>query len=91
MVALAYGPDVPAALLEVVEHHARGIGLPLHLLELVGGSLDRAEGFVLAAEKGLGLAFAMNLCYGDPFDALLAPAPEAQPEPAEPAEPAAHR
>jgi hypothetical protein len=76
---LAYGPDVPAPLLEMVEFHARGIGLPLHLLEKVGASVECAERFVLAAERGAGMAFAMHLCYGEPFDALLCvPAQTAQ-------------
>lgn len=71
MVRLAYGPDVPPALLELVEFHARNIGLPLHLLELMGKAEETAEAFIVAAEQGLGLAFAMNACYGQPFEALL--------------------
>lgn len=71
MVALAYGPDVPRALVDLLEHHARNIGLPLHLLELMGKDQEQAERFIVAAEQGLGLAFAMNVCYGEPFDAML--------------------
>lgn len=71
MVRLAFGPDVPPGLLDLVEHHGRSIGLPLHLLERMGKSVEQAEQFILAAEKGLGLAFAMNDVYGAPFDALL--------------------
>ncbi|HEV8358879.1 MAG TPA: hypothetical protein VGR28_00335 [Candidatus Thermoplasmatota archaeon] len=73
MVKLAYGPDVPGAVIDIVEFHARNLGLPLHLLEMMGSNLDRAEQFVLAAERGLGMAFAMTACYGQPFDALLEP------------------
>lgn len=71
MVRLAYGPDVPRGLLDLVEHHGRQLGLPLHLLELMGQSQEQAERFIVAAERGLGLAFAMNRCYGEPFEALL--------------------
>jgi hypothetical protein len=71
MVRLAYGPDVPPALLDQVEHHARGIGLPLHLLEKMGASVEAAERFIVAAERGLGMALAMNEVYGQPFDELL--------------------
>lgn len=71
MVRLAYGPDVPAGLLELVEFHGKQAGLPLHLLELMGRTQDQAERFILAAEKGLGIAYAMNACYGEPFEALL--------------------
>lgn len=71
MVRLAYGPDVPQGLVDLLEFHGKHLGLPLHLLELMGKSQDQAERFILAAEKGLGLAFAMNACYGEPFDALL--------------------
>lgn len=71
MVRLAYGPDVPQGLLDLVEHHGTSIGLPLHLLERMGQSVEQAERFIVAAEQGLGLAFAMNEAYGAPFDALL--------------------
>ena len=71
MVRLAYGPDVPRAVLDLVEFHGRNLGLPLHLLELMGKDADHAERFVIAAEQGLGMAFAMNACYGEPFEALL--------------------
>lgn len=70
---LAYGPDVPQALIDQVEFHARSLGLPLHLLEMMGQSTERAEQFIVAAERGLGMAFAMNVCYGEPFDAFLKP------------------
>lgn len=83
MVALAYGSDVPAAMLEVVEFYARRIGLPLHLLEQMGSSLSQAERFILAAERGLGMAYAMSITYelpeGLPFESLV----PALPQPAE--------
>lgn len=71
MVRLAYGPDVPGGLLDLVEFHGKTLGLPLHLMELMGRNQEQAERFIVAAETGLGLAFAMNACYGQPFDALL--------------------
>jgi hypothetical protein len=71
MVRLAYGPDVPRGLLDLVEFHGKNLGLPLHLMERMGQSVDEAERFIVASERGLGLAFAMNATYGQPFDALL--------------------
>jgi len=73
MVTLAFGPDVPRPLLDLVEHHAHHLGLPLHVLEQLGKDAERAEGFILAAEQGLGVAFAMTITYGPPFDRLLDP------------------
>ena len=58
MLSVAYGPDVPPALAEVLEHHARQVGLSLGALEVIGASLSFVEAFIVAAEDGNGLAFA---------------------------------
>ncbi len=57
MLDLAYSNDVPAPVRDILEHHARSLGLPLSSLEAVGGDLDVAERFIVACETGQGLAF----------------------------------
>lgn len=56
--SVRYGADVPPAMVELVEHHARHAGLSLMALEVIGASLDFVEAFIVAAEDGQGLAFA---------------------------------
>lgn len=53
MLSVKYAPDVPPALVEVVEHHARRAGLSLGTLEVIGASLDFVESFIVASEDGL--------------------------------------
>lgn len=55
---LPYSPDVPRALIEVVEHHGRRLGLTLAALERIGQSLDLSESFIVASESGIGNEFA---------------------------------
>ena len=52
MLSVKYGADVPPALVEVLEHHARGAGLSLEAMEVIGASLDFVEAFIVAAEDG---------------------------------------
>ncbi|HVL47657.1 MAG TPA: hypothetical protein VM889_03785 [Candidatus Thermoplasmatota archaeon] len=58
MLDLAYAPDVPRAMLDVLEHHGRRLGLPLSTLEAIGQSLDLVERFIVECERGYGEAFA---------------------------------
>lgn len=58
MLSVKYGADVPPALVEVLEHHARNEGLSLLALETIGASLDFVEAFIVAAEDGCGADFA---------------------------------
>jgi hypothetical protein len=60
MLSVKYSPDVPAALAEMAEHHARAVGLSLDALEVIGASLDFVEAFIVAAEDGKGEEFAHN-------------------------------
>lgn len=53
MLALDYGLDVPAAIREVLEHHARLGGVPLSELETAGRDLASAEAFIVAHEPTL--------------------------------------
>jgi hypothetical protein len=57
MISVKYGADVPPALVDVLEHHARWEGLSLDALEVIGASLDFVEAFIVAAERGLGDQF----------------------------------
>lgn len=52
MLSVKYAPDVPPALVEVLEHHARRAGLSLDALEVIGASLDFVEAFIVASEDG---------------------------------------
>ena len=60
MLSVKYGADVPPAMAELAEHHARNAGLPLDALETIGASLDFVEAFIVASEEGRGEAFAMD-------------------------------
>jgi hypothetical protein len=57
MLSVPYSPDVPPALVELVEHHARLAGVSLEALEVIGASLDFVEAFIVAAEDGQALEF----------------------------------
>lgn len=50
MLSVKYAPDVPRAMADLLEHHARRAGLSLDALEVIGASLDFVEAFIVAAE-----------------------------------------
>ncbi|HUR69081.1 MAG TPA: hypothetical protein VM370_07525 [Candidatus Thermoplasmatota archaeon] len=60
MLSVRYASDVPFALAEQVELHARRAGLSLAALELIGSSLDFVEAFIVASEDGRGDVFARD-------------------------------
>ena len=66
MLSVQYGPDVPRAMSELVEHHARQCGLSLAAIEVIGASLDFVEAFIVASEDGRGLEFAQRLGLAPP-------------------------
>lgn len=53
MLALDYGSDVPSAIREILEHHARAGGVALSELEAAGRDLASAEAFIVAREATL--------------------------------------
>lgn len=68
MLSVRYGADVPRALADLVEHHARLAGLSLGALEVIGASLDFAESFIVAAEDGNGLDWAREAGLAPPLE-----------------------
>ena len=68
MLSVRYGSDVPAALADVLEHHARQAGLSLAAIEVLGASLDFAEAFIVASEDGHGADYARSLGLLPPGD-----------------------
>ncbi len=64
MLNLAYGQDVPPTVVDLIEHHARSLGLALGTLECVGTDLDVAEGFIFACERGEGASYAYAVEHG---------------------------
>lgn len=70
MLSVRYGPDVPPALAQLVEHHARAAGLSLGALEVIGASLDFVEAFIVAAEEGQGAEYARRLGLMPPADKI---------------------
>lgn len=60
MLSVKYGADVPPAMAEIAEHHARNAGLSLGALEVIGASLDFVEAFIVASEDGRGEEFARD-------------------------------
>lgn len=68
MLSVRYGNDVPRALAEMLEHHARAAGLSLAALEVLGSSLDFVEAFIVASEDGTGTDFARRLGLLPPAD-----------------------
>ncbi|HWH08131.1 MAG TPA: hypothetical protein VNX21_02960 [Candidatus Thermoplasmatota archaeon] len=50
MLSVKYGSDVPRAMADLLEHHARRAGLSLDALEVIGASLDFVEAFIVASE-----------------------------------------
>lgn len=57
MLSIRYGSDVPPAISEQVERHAKAEGVSLYALEVIGASLDFAESFIVACEDGRGQAW----------------------------------
>lgn len=57
MLNLRYGP-VPRAMLEVMEHHGRHLGLSLTAIEAIGQHLDLVEAFIVESEAGRGETYA---------------------------------
>lgn len=68
MLSVKYAPDVPKALVEVVEHHARRAGLSLEALEVIGASLDFVEAFIVAAEDDRVPVFLSEVGLAPPMD-----------------------
>ncbi|MEA3200826.1 MAG: hypothetical protein QOE90_2254 [Thermoplasmata archaeon] len=68
MLSVRYAPDVPPALAEMAEHHARAAGLSLGALEVIGASLDFVEAFIVASEDGHGLDWARDLDLAPPAE-----------------------
>ncbi|MGQ0534459.1 MAG: hypothetical protein ACT4PT_00095 [Methanobacteriota archaeon] len=52
MLDVRYSPELPRAMIDLIEHHARATGLPLEMLELIGQDLAVTEGFIVACEDG---------------------------------------
>lgn len=70
MLSVRYGADVPPALAELVERHARDAGLSLGAIEVIGASLDFAEAFIVASENGRGLDWAREAGLAPPADTV---------------------
>ncbi len=66
MLSVPYAADVPRAMIEVLEHHARQHGVSLEALEKIGATLDGVETFIVAAEDGKVGAFLADL-FGAPM------------------------
>ena len=64
MLSVHYAADVPPAMIEVLEHHARANGLSLGALEVIGASLDFVEAFIVAAEDGEATLFLSKMGLG---------------------------
>lgn len=61
MLSVRYAPDVPRAMADLVEHHARQAGLSLAAIEVIGASLDFVEQFIVASEDGKGAEWARGV------------------------------
>lgn len=68
MLSVRYGPDVPLAMAELLEHHARSVGLSLGAIEVLGASLDFVEAFIVASEDGQGSDYARQMGLLPPLD-----------------------
>ncbi|HWG89721.1 MAG TPA: hypothetical protein VNZ52_02630 [Candidatus Thermoplasmatota archaeon] len=51
MLNLAYSPEVPKALIELLEHYGKRMGMALEELETIGQSLESVERFVNEVEE----------------------------------------
>lgn len=77
MLNLRYSPDVPKAMIEMLEHYGKRMGLPLDEMERLGGSLEAVETFlneVEGAQEALfrDLALVRSLRAGTPMPRDLA-------------------
>ena len=70
MLSVRYGTDVPRAMADLLEHHARSAGLSLAALEIIGASLDHVEAFIVASEDGKGVDYARALGLLPPDDKI---------------------
>lgn len=70
MLSIHYGSDVPPAMAELLEHHARAAGLSLGALEIIGASLDFVESFIVASEEGRGLEWSREHGLAPPADTV---------------------
>lgn len=70
MLSVRYGADVPPAMAELLEHHARATGLSLAALEIIGASLDFVEAFIIACEDGKGADLARGMGLLPPGDTV---------------------
>lgn len=70
MLSIRAGPDVPPAMVDLLIHHARPVGLSLGALEVLGASLDHVEAFIVAAEEGRAAPYARELGLLPPEDRL---------------------
>lgn len=70
MLSVRYGNDVPRAIADLLEHHARQAGLSLTALEIIGASLDHVEAFIVACEDGEGRAYVQRLGLMPPDDVV---------------------
>ncbi|HEX2021708.1 MAG TPA: hypothetical protein VHH36_03295 [Candidatus Thermoplasmatota archaeon] len=77
MISARYGPDVPPAIAEMLEHHARACGASLDALEVLGASLDFAERFIVAAESGRAMAWLREMGLAPPEEKRRQRAPGA--------------
>ena len=68
MLSVRYGSDVPPAMAQLLEHHARHAGLSLAALESIGAALDQVEAFIVASEDGLGEQWAREQSLLPPTD-----------------------
>ena len=70
MLSVRYSNDVPRAMADLLEHHARHAGLSLAALEIIGASLDHVEAFIVASEDGKGADWARSLGLLPPEDKI---------------------
>lgn len=78
MLSIRAGADVPPAMVDLLVHHARPVGLSLGALEVLGSSLDFTEAFIVAAEDGRGADYARSLGLLPPADKVGAARWQAQ-------------
>lgn len=57
MLNLSYSPDVPQAMIEMLEHYGKRMGLPLEELETIGQSLASVERFLTEVEGAQAAVF----------------------------------
>ncbi|GEM_PF-3697290 len=70
MLSVRYSHEVPPALAEMAEHHARAAGLSLGALEAIGATLEGVEAFIVASEAGDGLGWAQRHGHAPPQETV---------------------